>query len=125
MAASPFLTRTCVTDLRALDVLAALDQPVEPLEPLSRWKALEILRIAALDLTGAIPLEQVGAALADLADGVLGAAAQKMGMCDELAVIAMGKLGARELNYGSDIDILLVGGGDAQPMLFVTAQRGV
>ena len=119
MAASPFLTRTCVTDPRALDVLAALDQPVEPLEPLSRWKALEILRIAALDLTGAIPLEQVGAALADLADGVLGAAAQKTGMCDELAVIAMGKLGARELNYGSDIDILLVGGGDAQPMLFV------
>ena len=119
MAASPFLTRTCVTDPRALDVLAALDQPVEPLEPLSRWKALEILRIAALDLTGAIPLEQVGAALANLADGVLGAAAQKTGICDELAVIAMGKLGARELNYGSDIDILLVGRGDAQPMLFV------
>ncbi len=39
MAASPFLTRTCVTDPMALDVLAALDQPVEPMEPLSRWKA--------------------------------------------------------------------------------------
>lgn len=71
MAASPFLTRTCVTDSKALDVLAAPDQPVEPLEPLSRWKALEVLRVAALDLGGQISLETVGRLLADLADGVL------------------------------------------------------
>jgi [glutamine synthetase] adenylyltransferase / [glutamine synthetase]-adenylyl-L-tyrosine phosphorylase len=117
MAASPFLTRTCVTDPAALDVLSVLDQPVEPLEPLSRWKALEILRIAALDLGGHVALEEVGAALADLADGVLTAAAGETGAGDELAVVGMGKLGARELNYGSDIDLLLVGSGDALPMI--------
>ena len=71
MAASPFLTRTCTTDPMALDVLSALDRPVEPMEPLSRWKDLEVLRIAALDLLGETPLETVGASLADLADGLL------------------------------------------------------
>ncbi len=62
MAASPFLTRTCVTEPMALDVLAQLDVPLAPLAPLSRWKGLELLRIAARDLSGEIPLEAVGSA---------------------------------------------------------------
>ena len=117
MAASPFLTRTCVTDPKALDVLAAPDQPVEPLEPLSRWKALEVLRVAAVDLGGQASLETVGRLLADLADGVLVSATGSAGLTGELAVIAMGKLGARELNYGSDIDVVLVGRGDPQALV--------
>ncbi len=122
MAASPFLTRTCVTDPLALDVLADLGHPVAPVEPLSRWKALELLRVAALDLSGAIPLEAVGELLADLADGVLKAASGASGLDGELAVIAMGKLGARELNYGSDIDVVLVGRGDPQPLVATARQ---
>ena len=39
-----------------------------------------------------------------------------------MAVVAMGKLGARELNYGSDIDIMLVGAGDPHPMLALARQ---
>ena len=122
MAASPFLTRTCTTDPMALDVLSALDRPVEPMEPLSRWKDLEVLRIAALDLSGETSLETVGASLADLADGLLGAATTTSGLTAELAVIAMGKLGARELNYGSDIDVVLVGSGDPQPLVNLVRQ---
>jgi [glutamine synthetase] adenylyltransferase / [glutamine synthetase]-adenylyl-L-tyrosine phosphorylase len=122
MAASPFLTRTCVTDPMALDVLSRLDQPVAPLLPLSRWKALEVLRIAALDLPGEISLETVGRSLAELADGLLQSAATQGGVGDELAVIAMGKLGARELNYGSDIDIVLVGDGDPRRLLALVRQ---
>jgi [glutamine synthetase] adenylyltransferase / [glutamine synthetase]-adenylyl-L-tyrosine phosphorylase len=117
MAASPFLTRTCVTEPMALDVLSALDQPVKPLEPLSRWKDLEVLRVAALDLSGRISLETVGAMLSDLADGVLQAASEASDLNDDLAVVAMGKLGARELNYGSDIDVVLVGSGDPQRLV--------
>jgi glutamate-ammonia-ligase adenylyltransferase len=90
--------------------------------PLSRWKALELLRIAARDLCGEVSLEAVGRALADLADGVLRAAAAQTGVSDDMAVVAMGKLGARELNYGSDIDIMLVGAGDPHPMLGVARQ---
>jgi [glutamine synthetase] adenylyltransferase / [glutamine synthetase]-adenylyl-L-tyrosine phosphorylase len=122
MAASPFLTRTTTTDPMALDVLAALDLPVEPIEPLSRWKDLEVLRVAALDLSGETPLETVGASLADLADRLLGAATTTSCLAGDLAVIAMGKLGARELNYGSDIDVVLVGRGDPQPLVNLVRQ---
>jgi glutamate-ammonia-ligase adenylyltransferase len=117
MAASPFLTRALVTDPMALEVLSAPQDPVGALRPLARWKALEVLRVAALDLTGALSLEEVGTALADLASGLLEAACAQADLSGELAVIGMGKLGARELNYGSDIDIVLVGGGDAQGLL--------
>ena len=117
MAGSPFLTRTCVTDPLALAVLADLGTPVAPLPPLARWKDLEVLRIAALDLSGRATLETVGAALADLADQLLAAALAEGGLGPEMAVVAMGKLGARELNYGSDIDILLVGEGDPRSFL--------
>jgi glutamate-ammonia-ligase adenylyltransferase len=121
MAASPFLTRTCLSDPDALDVLSGPDRPVAPLQPLSRWKALEVLRIAASDLAGNIDLGEVGRALADLADNLLGVAAQA-GAVGELAVIGMGKLGARELNYGSDIDVLLVGTGQPQRLLRLARQ---
>ncbi len=77
MAASPFLTRTCVTDPLALDVLSSLDQPVGPLEPLSRWKALEVLRVAALDLSDGSRSRPWAMLLADLADGVLGVGRQR------------------------------------------------
>ncbi|HTW08590.1 MAG TPA: bifunctional [glutamine synthetase] adenylyltransferase/[glutamine synthetase]-adenylyl-L-tyrosine phosphorylase [Acidimicrobiales bacterium] len=113
MAASPFLTRTCVSDSMALDVLSDLGAPVGPLEPLARWKDLEVLRIAAADLEGTMRLEAVGAALSNLADGALQAAAVEAAIAANIAIIGMGKLGARELNYGSDIDIMLVGTGDA------------
>jgi glutamate-ammonia-ligase adenylyltransferase len=117
VAASPFLTRVCTTDPAALEVLADPSQPVGPLWPLTRWKALEVLRVAALDLTGSLALEETGEALADLAGSLLEAASTQAGVAAELAVVGMGKLGARELNYGSDIDIFLVGSGDARALL--------
>src|SRR5437588_3534049 len=123
VAASRSLSRLCLTEPAALDVLADLDRrvPIEAADRarLVRWERLELLRIAARDLLGLDGLEAVGADLADLADGVLGAAfrlAQSDGGGDgtpaRLAVIAMGKLGARELNYASDIDVLFVSEGE-------------
>ena len=117
MASGPFLTRILVTVVGALDVLASPWEPVRALGPLARWKALEVLRVAALDLTSSLSLEEVGEALADLAGGLLEAACAEAGLAQDLAVVGMGKLGARELNYGSDIDIVLVGRGDAQRLL--------
>ncbi|HTX84103.1 MAG TPA: bifunctional [glutamine synthetase] adenylyltransferase/[glutamine synthetase]-adenylyl-L-tyrosine phosphorylase [Streptosporangiaceae bacterium] len=76
-----------------------------------------LLQLAALDLTGARSLEEVMAGLADLASAALEAAlaiaraelppGQPAG---RLAVIAMGKAGARELNYASDVDVIFVAG---------------
>jgi glutamate-ammonia-ligase adenylyltransferase len=114
VAASRSLTRLLESDPGAVDVLAELDtrQPMpEPgdVEGLVRWKHREILRIAARDLSGLDGLEETTAALADLATDVLRFAVAQVG-ADGMAVVGMGKLGGRELNYASDIDLLFVGG---------------
>lgn len=115
VTASRFLTRLLVADDGAVEVLADLDhRPAVDVDRLATWKQRELLRIAARDLMGLDALEVVGANLAALADDVLRAAA--VGTTG-LAVIAMGKLGGRELNYASDIDVLFVGEGDARSVM--------
>jgi len=83
----------------------------------------QLLILAALDLAPTVENEPVlsfpavGAHLADLADAALGAALDVAvaTVCKDdtpaprLAVIAMGKCGARELNYVSDVDVIFVG----------------
>ena len=77
--------------------------------------------LAALDLASTVenepvmPFTAVGEHLSDLADAALGAAlavATRVvcgdGEPPRLAVIAMGKCGARELNYVSDVDVIFV-----------------
>ncbi len=74
-----------------------------------------LLPLAARDLTGEASFDQVAAELADLAAAALEAAlaiargnlAPGSAPC-RLAVIAMGKCGARELNYASDVDVIFV-----------------
>ncbi len=80
------------------------------------------LVIAIADLAGLWPLARVTAALSDFAEGALRvvvhhllASAQTAGNLapGDLAksgfiVLGMGKLGARELNYSSDIDLILL-----------------
>jgi [glutamine synthetase] adenylyltransferase / [glutamine synthetase]-adenylyl-L-tyrosine phosphorylase len=74
-----------------------------------------LLALAARDLTGEASLDQVAAELADLAAAALEAALAiaranlptGSAPC-RLAVIAMGKCGARELNYASDVDVIFV-----------------
>jgi glutamate-ammonia-ligase adenylyltransferase len=81
-----------------------------------------LMILAALDLAPTVenepvlPFPTVGAHLSDLADAALDAALRVAvaGVCKEktpprLAVIAMGKCGARELNYVSDVDVIFVG----------------
>lgn len=110
-AASRSLTELLVSDPAAIELLDDLDvRPVlDDGGDLRRWKRLELLRIAARDLTGVDDLPAVGRALARLADEVLQAAAAATGADPGLAVIGMGKLGGCELNYASDIDIMFVG----------------
>lgn len=80
-----------------------------------------MLVLAALDLAATVedepvvPFTVVAAHLADLADAALAAAlrAAEATICGDrppprLAVIAMGKCGARELNYVSDVDVIFV-----------------
>jgi [glutamine synthetase] adenylyltransferase / [glutamine synthetase]-adenylyl-L-tyrosine phosphorylase len=127
-AASPYLTRLCIADPAAVDVLAdlgarpVLAEPIGDAVALARWKRLELLRVAARDLLGLERLEETGVALSALADDVLtGSARLAAGprAAGELAVIGMGKLGGQELNYASDIDVIFVGDSDPRPLLAV------
>jgi [glutamine synthetase] adenylyltransferase / [glutamine synthetase]-adenylyl-L-tyrosine phosphorylase len=96
-----------------------------------------LLRIAARDLTAAEPIEaldDVAGELSDLADATLGAALAigraKVGddsVHCRLAVVGLGKCGAQELNYVSDVDVLFV----AEPRLdergepLITSDRAI
>jgi glutamate-ammonia-ligase adenylyltransferase len=73
------------------------------------------LAVALGDLTGELPLERVTALLSDFADraldeAVAAAIAERVPDAEAkgFAVIAMGKLGSHELNYSSDVDLLLL-----------------
>ncbi|MFM1817414.1 MAG: Glutamate-ammonia-ligase adenylyltransferase [Pseudomonadota bacterium] len=76
----------------------------------------EQFRILARDVEGVLTVEQVADDLSALADAVLQVAAdwcwqrlrQRHQDAPQLAVIAYGKLGGKELGYGSDLDIVFV-----------------
>ena len=106
------------TQRRAL----AGDNPAGPLRIAKRRLALTT---ALADITGAWPLETVTGALSDFAEAALRCGAAYLlletasrGAFDlpdpqhpeqgsGLIIIGMGKLGARELNYSSDIDLII------------------
>lgn len=77
---------------------------------LRRWKRRELFRIAARDLLGAADMPAVGRELAALAAACLTVALEAAAPAVPMAVIGMGKVGGRELNYASDVDILFVHG---------------
>lgn len=92
---------------------------------LRQVKRRAALVIAAADIGGQWPLERVTAALTTLAEAALGSACRHLlraaadrgelkraagrgGKGCGLVVLGMGKLGAGELNYSSDIDLILM-----------------
>ena len=90
------------------------DAPTTPAALCAGGSAASSLRIAARDLLGVADLPAVGRELAALAAGVpRGRARASPTPTSPIAVIGMGKLGGRELNYASDVDVLFVHDGDA------------
>jgi glutamate-ammonia-ligase adenylyltransferase len=84
----------------------------------------EVLRIAVRDLLGKDDVRAVTAALSDVADALLGevAAREEAAMRDRFgsagphAVLALGKLGGREMSYHSDLDLILIYEGDGRTL---------
>ncbi len=104
------------------------------MERLRQFKQANVLRVAAADVTGVLPLMQVSDQLTWIAEVVLAQVAQ---LCEAqlvarygrprclvggrvyrpgLAIIGYGKLGGIELGYGSDLDIVFLhdSAGEAQ-----------
>jgi len=103
----------CDYEARFADITDADDPPGE----LRRRKRRALVRIAARDLLGIADLAATGLELAALAEACLGVALEIADPDVTMTVIAMGKLGGRELNYSSDVDVMFVhdgAGGEAE-----------
>ena len=105
--------------------VAATDDEAEAMRLLRRMKAEAALLIALADIGGVWPVMRTTRALTDLADTAVDAAARfvlaeaardgRLKLKDKTRpqdgssyiVLAMGKMGAFELNYSSDIDLIV------------------
>ena len=103
------------------EVLAGVHRYNDPVAAVGAARAVrrrELFRVAAADLVGGLDVEDVGAALTDVAaatvSGGLEAAIRaieserRAPLPTRMAVIAMGRFGGHELGYGSDADVLFV-----------------
>jgi glutamate-ammonia-ligase adenylyltransferase len=99
---------------------------------LRRYKNEEVLRIALHDIAGALGPGEVAAQLTDLAEASLcralalaeeEAAAKGRSPPSRLCVVAMGKLGGRELGYHSDLDLVFLYRGGPNAEYVRLAQR--
>jgi len=107
----------------AMDLVRASGDGVADIGVALRRERLALsLVVAIADLAGAYDLSQVVGALSDFADRALDAAitaALRRRVPDAQAAgfsgIALGKMGARELNYSSDIDIIALFDPDTLP----------
>ena len=100
-------------------VLSRVDDETELGEQLRLFRRREMLRIAWRDLAGWAPLDEVLHDLSDLADASISGSLDYLGrqalerlkipakkFTPALVVLGMGKLGARELNFSSDVDLI-------------------
>jgi len=114
--------------------LADLCRGAADLEPiLHSFQDKELLRIGVRDILNKDAIQATTAALSDLAEVLLGQIAapqyvplakrygtpiltegERAGQPSRFAVLALGKLGGREMNYHSDLDLMMVYEGDGR-----------
>ena len=95
----------------------------------ARFRRQQLLRILLRDVLGAATLSNVTEELSNLADAILDVAYRRIraelvarhgeprledGSLCGFSVISLGKLGGKELNYSSDIDLMFVYGGNGE-----------
>ncbi|MEO8369641.1 MAG: glutamine-synthetase adenylyltransferase, partial [Candidatus Solibacter sp.] len=95
----------------------------------ARFRRLQLLRILLRDVLGTATLANVTEELSNLADAILDVAYRRIraelvarhgeprsedGVLCGFSVISLGKLGGKELNYSSDIDLMFVYGGNGE-----------
>jgi glutamate-ammonia-ligase adenylyltransferase len=100
---------TLARDLQSCDGSAEAMQIV-----MRRFKQSRIVELLSIDVDGDISLEAVSDHLSSLADELLDATIQavahEMGFASppQLAIVAYGKLGSREMSYMSDTDVVFL-----------------
>ncbi len=104
------------------DVARQLDE-LEPHERDERWvgairqvKSRILVEVAIADLAGAIGTSQATRTLSALADEIMRAVVHYLlGDARGLCVLAVGKLGGREIGYASDLDLMFLYEASAAP----------
>lgn len=120
-------------ELRQLLLRIPEEDIEQQMEALRYYKHAHVLRVAASDITGALPLMKVSDYLTWLAEVILDAVleiawrdmTEKYGVpqrvagepCDpDFIIVGYGKLGGIELSYGSDLDLVFIYDADANLM---------
>ena len=119
----PRITEIFLRDGASSALAAVGGPPDRPLGDRLRIERQQLALATALgDLAGELSLEQVTAALSDFADRALdqclaAAIAERHpdAMPTGMTILALGKLGSRELNYSSDVDLILLFDPDTLP----------
>lgn len=104
---------------QSFDPAASIHYEINNTDALRRYKYSELLKITWMDLANTCRYEEVLTALSCLADNVIRIAgrlvaggenisADNKPLDGQLALFGMGKLGAVELNYSSDVDLIFV-----------------
>jgi glutamate-ammonia-ligase adenylyltransferase len=100
-------------DLRIVaDYLRSLesnDENVAWQEWLRIHRRAQLLRIGLRDVLGLATLRELQSEFTALAEASLIFAQQRLGLANELTIVAMGKFGGRELTYGADLDVVFLG----------------
>jgi glutamate-ammonia-ligase adenylyltransferase len=111
---------------RLFDFLGTNHPGVPSAEDLARFRRRQLLRIVERDILAIATLSEVTEEISNLADAILDVAYRRIreesvarhgeprladGSVCGLSVISLGKLGGKELNYSSDIDLMFVYGG--------------
>jgi glutamate-ammonia-ligase adenylyltransferase len=103
------------------EMCSAASRHTDPSQAIAAVRAVrrrELFRVAAADVFGLLDVEQVAAAISDIARATLEAgltaaeraitAERRTGLPTRIAVVALGRLGGREMSYASDADVLFV-----------------
>jgi glutamate-ammonia-ligase adenylyltransferase len=123
MKARPEIAEAFLRDGALAACALAISGATEDVEAALRQQRSGLaLAVALGDLAGELSLEQATRLLSDFADSAIDAAVstavrERMPEAEMrgFAVIAMGKLGSHELNYSSDVDLLLLFDPDTLP----------
>lgn len=114
---------------RLSERLSGVTTDVQLAEVLRRFRSREMVRVAWRDLTGHAELKEVTHDLSAIADACIDQALTRLydwhveqwgtpcsadGGPQRMVVLGMGKLGARELNFSSDIDLIFAYPEDGQ-----------
>lgn len=120
----PTATDAYRDELRQYLLRVPEDDEEQQLEALRQFKQTQLLRIAAADIAGTLPVMKVSDHLTWLAEAIIDAVVQQAWMqmvarygqpthLDEregrgFAVVGYGKLGGWELGYSSDLDLIFL-----------------